>query len=230
MPHQCLKCGKVFPSGSMEIFRGCSNCKGKRFFYTEQPISEDERKELTARADKDIKELVRDLLTQRDPERFQHPDIAKDTDGWVKVDKYKKLGAVDKETIREAIRQTEGPMKPIDKPQEIKSKLQQILDEELGGISPRPEVEKVAKTAQPAEKPIKEKAGREPKISPKKSAKQRVLKTPPAEKRPEVIKIVEPGVYEIDVERLMDRSPIIILKDGTYLVHLPSLLKKPEEK
>jgi len=45
-----------------------------------------------------------------------------------------------------------------------------------------------------------------------------------------VITIVESGVYEIDVGKLLDDSPIIIEKDGTYLIHLPSLLEGKGKK
>ena len=64
MPHQCLKCGKVFPSGSSEILKGCSDCGGKKFFYTEQPVTEVERERLTEQANKDIKVLIHEILSQ----------------------------------------------------------------------------------------------------------------------------------------------------------------------
>jgi predicted nucleic acid-binding Zn-ribbon protein len=41
-----------------------------------------------------------------------------------------------------------------------------------------------------------------------------------------VISIREQGVYEIDLERLMDHNPIIVQRDGSYLVHLPSVFEK----
>lgn len=43
---------------------------------------------------------------------------------------------------------------------------------------------------------------------------------------PEVIHVVEPGVYEINIDKLMEDSPIIINKDGSYMVYLPSIFKK----
>lgn len=49
--------------------------------------------------------------------------------------------------------------------------------------------------------------------------------------RPEVITVVEKGVYEINLKSLLENSPIIIQKDGSYLIHLPSLfenMKKDE--
>ena len=36
MPHQCVKCSKIIPLGSKELLEGCSNCKGKFFFYVKQ--------------------------------------------------------------------------------------------------------------------------------------------------------------------------------------------------
>lgn len=44
-----------------------------------------------------------------------------------------------------------------------------------------------------------------------------------AEGAPETIRIGAPGQYEIDVKRLLEDSPVVIQKDGTYLIHLPSL-------
>jgi predicted nucleic acid-binding Zn-ribbon protein len=43
--------------------------------------------------------------------------------------------------------------------------------------------------------------------------------------RPETIHIAAPGHYEIDVKRLMESSPVVIQKDGTYLIHLASLFE-----
>jgi len=33
MPHQCVRCKKIYPAGSKEILEGCSSCKGHFFFY-----------------------------------------------------------------------------------------------------------------------------------------------------------------------------------------------------
>ena len=60
---------------------------------------------------------------------------------------------------------------------------------------------------------------------PKKPAARRALVVE-KEKKPEIITIVEPGVYEIDLERLLDHCPIVVQSDGTYLVHIPSLVDK----
>ncbi len=33
MPNQCIHCSRIIPVGSEEIFKGCSSCHGKFFFY-----------------------------------------------------------------------------------------------------------------------------------------------------------------------------------------------------
>ena len=52
--------------------------------------------------------------------------------------------------------------------------------------------------------------------------------TPP--KRPETIDIEPPGRYNIDVKALLENEPIIIQKDGSYTIHLPSIFKMYQEK
>ncbi|MCS7118780.1 MAG: Zn-ribbon domain-containing protein [Archaeoglobaceae archaeon] len=44
----------------------------------------------------------------------------------------------------------------------------------------------------------------------------------------ESIRIISPGQYEINLEKLFERDEIIIAleEDGRYVIHLPSLLKK----
>jgi uncharacterized protein len=48
--------------------------------------------------------------------------------------------------------------------------------------------------------------------------------------RPETIGVEQPGKYDIDLKGLLEREPIVIQKDGTYTIHLPSLFKMREEK
>ena len=42
---------------------------------------------------------------------------------------------------------------------------------------------------------------------------------------PETIDIEKPGRYNIDIKSLLDEEPIIIQKDGSYTIHLPSIFK-----
>lgn len=47
---------------------------------------------------------------------------------------------------------------------------------------------------------------------------------------PETIGVEQPGKYHIDLKGLLEKEPIVIQKDGTYTIHLPSLFKMREEK
>lgn len=42
---------------------------------------------------------------------------------------------------------------------------------------------------------------------------------------PETIGIEQPGKYSIDLKGLLEEEPIVIQKDGTYTIHLPSVFK-----
>jgi len=64
MPHQCVHCGKIYPSASKELLEGCS-CGSHFFFYIrdeqlkeikEKPIeiSQDEKKQI----EKDVREMI----------------------------------------------------------------------------------------------------------------------------------------------------------------------------
>ena len=47
---------------------------------------------------------------------------------------------------------------------------------------------------------------------------------------PETIDIERPGKYKIDIKGLLEEEPIIIQKDGSYTIHLPSLFKMINKK
>ncbi len=72
--------------------------------------------------------------------------------------------------------------------------------------------------------PGKEKKGKRPKRPKGKMPKG--IK----EEHVDVINIVENGVYEINLESLLDDSPIVVQKDGSYLIHLPSLFNSRKKK
>jgi len=48
--------------------------------------------------------------------------------------------------------------------------------------------------------------------------------------RPETIDIQPPGHYNIDIKGLLEHEPIIIQKDGSYMIHLPSVFKMHEKR
>jgi len=79
MPHQCLKCGKVFEEGSSQLLKGCPSCGGNRYFYTKEPLDEKERNAITEKVGKDLNTAIIDLMgTQLD-------DVVDPSGNWVKI-------------------------------------------------------------------------------------------------------------------------------------------------
>tara|TARA_Y100000310_G_C20636180_1_gene791269 strand:- start:656 stop:1051 length:396 start_codon:yes stop_codon:yes gene_type:complete len=64
MPHQCIRCGTLYPDGSQHIVKGCS-CGSKFFFYIKkQKIEEAKRitQELTPKDREQIEKDVQDIV------------------------------------------------------------------------------------------------------------------------------------------------------------------------
>lgn len=47
---------------------------------------------------------------------------------------------------------------------------------------------------------------------------------------PETVAVRDGGVYELDVKRLLEKNPIVVHKDGTYSLHLPSLMESLDRR
>ncbi len=62
MPHQCLKCGKIFEEGSSQLLKGCPDCGGNRFFFTKTPLDEEQRQKITKEVGKDINSAILELM------------------------------------------------------------------------------------------------------------------------------------------------------------------------
>jgi len=62
MPHQCLKCGRIFEEGSSQLLKGCPDCGGNRFFYTKEPLNEKEREVINLEVGKGINDTIMDIL------------------------------------------------------------------------------------------------------------------------------------------------------------------------
>jgi len=73
MPHQCVRCGKLYPVGSKELLEGCE-CKGRFFFFVKEGavekaqevtknLSLDEKKQI----EKDVLDIVGDKLEDDKP-------------------------------------------------------------------------------------------------------------------------------------------------------------------
>ncbi len=71
MPHQCLKCGLVFEEGSSQLLKGCPECGGNRFFYTKEPLSQEERTLISRDVEKDISSQIMELIGEKNPDVFE---------------------------------------------------------------------------------------------------------------------------------------------------------------
>jgi hypothetical protein len=172
MPHQCLKCGRVFEEGSSELLRGCPDCGGNRFFFTKEPLDEEERNSITREVGKDINSVIIDLMGG-------DRDIVDKSGNWV---------TIKPKEIRKVVEQHLSDNKKI--PPEKKEDIDLITDDEYRKTA----IEKIESEA--------EESG-----------------------APETIDIEKPGRYKIDLKGLLEEEPIIIQKDGSYTIHLPSIFK-----
>ena len=178
MPHQCLKCGKIFEEGSAQLLKGCPDCGGNRFFFTKKPLNEEERSVITEKAGKDINTTIMELIGE------QGDKLVGQSGKWVKVKPKDVRKAMEKHISKQE------KITPVDK-----ESIDIITDEEYRQAA----IEKV---------------------------EAEVEKTP----TPETIDIEKPGKYKIDVKGLLEEEPIIIQKDGSYTIHLPSIFKMIEKK
>ena len=173
MPHQCLKCGKVFEEGSSQLLKGCPNCNGNRFFYTKKPLDEKARSTITEKVGKDLNSTVMELMGA------EFDQVVDKSGKWVKI-KPKDVRKAMKKHITES--KTQFP--------ESKEEIDVVTDEEY-----------------------------------RKSTLEKIEAESEKNNTPETIDIEKPGKYNIDIKGLLDEEPIIIQKDGSYTIHLPSIFK-----
>jgi len=61
MPHQCVHCKRIMPSGSKEILEGCKDCKSRFFFYIKDEQLEQIKKEPLDIPKEDQKQVEKDI-------------------------------------------------------------------------------------------------------------------------------------------------------------------------
>jgi predicted nucleic acid-binding Zn-ribbon protein len=231
MPHQCLNCGRIIKRGSNEILKGCKECSGKKFMYVDQPLSAEKREDLKRKADSVRDEMLRkadpellEVLKQRGIGNIGDTEVEIDEtlgDDWVRVRPSKK-GKVE---ITEGKAESGVEIVPPDGERRSARDLINQFDMELESKKKGPEPEEVQ--VKPPRKKGKVKKKKEVREVPRARSRKRTRKEKEAVG---VINIVEQGVYEIDVEKLLEDNPIVIQKDGSYLIHLPSIFKEGREK
>jgi len=173
MPHQCLKCGKIFEEGSSQLLKGCPSCNGNRFFYTKEPLDEKERNSITEKVGKDLNTAIMELMgTELD-------NVVDKSGKWVKIKP---------KDVRKAMEKHITDSKKVFP--ENKQEIDIVTDDEYRKAT----IEKI-------------------------EAESEKVNTP------ETIDIEKPGKYKIDIKGLLEEEPIIIQKDGSYTIHLPSIFK-----
>jgi len=173
MPHQCLKCGRVFEEGSTQLLKGCSNCGGNRYFYTKEPLDEKERNAITEKVGKDLNSAIMELIGD------QLDDVVDPSGNWVKIKP---------NDVRKAMEKHISERKKVFP--EKKEDIDIVIDDEYRKAS----IEKIEAESEKSD-------------------------------TPETIDIEKPGKYNIDIKGLLEEEPIIIQKDGSYTIHLPSIFK-----
>jgi len=207
MPHQCLKCGTVFADGSPQILRGCPGCGGTRFFFTEEPMSDEERNTLKEKANKDIKHLIQEMLTGGDTVPIKIDEKSLEKEEWVP------LG------VTSEVEPTKSKAQdPLEVEKRIVKSIEDLKFPKEGKLkrlrfTSKGQIQKELQKTEVKEEP-----------TPSKTEK------PKKKEQVAVITIDEEGVYDIDVEKLLENSPIVVKKDGSYMVHLPSVFKKVRKK
>ncbi len=183
MPHQCLSCGHAFEEGSSALLAGCPQCKGTKFFYSANAVSDDERRELQAKAQTDLRQVVAEVLQDA------APDVAKDLQDQADGDGWAELSPKD---LRKIVKKVQA---------ETKKK--------------------------PAKTPAADDVHSPERMAQVREARERILaelgKDADDETVPDTVTIQEDGSYAVDVKGLLEKDPIVVHKDGAYLIHLPSL-------
>lgn len=75
MPHQCVKCGKMYKDGSEELLKGCSECGGKFFFYIRKEKIEEQKKIRENIKEDDLKRMEEDVRSLMPEEKHDEPIV-----------------------------------------------------------------------------------------------------------------------------------------------------------
>ncbi|HEX9816210.1 MAG TPA: Zn-ribbon containing protein [Candidatus Thermoplasmatota archaeon] len=266
MPHQCLKCGVLFNEGTTTILRGCPECRGTRFFYTQKPLTMTERDKLLATSEITLRDAIDQLVKKA--KEGDVTDLPKGPEDWVKVTMAEQPAAAPVPPLK-TLEDFEGPApepaptpvkftpaaapvptsptEPIADPKPkhetawfIGNKL--LIKRTPDAASPRrrneiqfdyapptPVLETPTAFKTQPEPPAPVASGPTSEPLPNVAPDPEII-TPLGDGPPETIRIGKPGQYEIDVKRLLEASPIVIQRDGTYLIHLASLFESNRPK
>jgi uncharacterized protein len=177
MPHQCLKCGKIFEDGSSQLLRGCPECSGNRFFFTKQALDENQRDIISEKVNQDITTKIIDSLSKDNT----YKSALQNNDKWL---------SIKPKEIRKIIEGRIQTDEPVPQKEQKDPKPITLIDDEF-----------------------------------RKTTIKKIQSESDTHNSPETIDIEKPGKYNINLKGLLEKEPIIIQKDGSYIIHLPSLFK-----
>lgn len=62
MPHQCVRCNKIYEDASSEILKGCGSCGGKFFFFVKKEALKQVQEATASLTKEDKARIERDVL------------------------------------------------------------------------------------------------------------------------------------------------------------------------
>lgn len=184
MPHQCLACGHLIPDEeAVRVLRGCQECKGTRFYYTETPMTADERADVTRRAQQDLREVVTEMLQK------EAPDAMADGKDWAEL-----------------------------RPRDVRKLVREVQ---------RRHGEAAEATAKDGGWEYEDATPLGIDNSERRDRVMGELAARAAQVKPDTVDAGD-GHYDIDVKALLEKNPIVVHRDGAYMIHLPSLFDQKE--
>ncbi|MBI2148865.1 hypothetical protein HYU23_04240 [Candidatus Woesearchaeota archaeon] len=62
MPHQCVRCNRIYPDASSEILKGCGSCGGKFFFFVKKEALEQAKEAISHLTNEDKQRIEKDVM------------------------------------------------------------------------------------------------------------------------------------------------------------------------
>ena len=75
MPHQCVKCSRLYEDASNELLKGCSECGGKFFFFMKKHDIRQVQEMTSSLSKQEKDQLERDAMDLVGSERIDQPVI-----------------------------------------------------------------------------------------------------------------------------------------------------------
>jgi len=74
MPHQCVRCGKLYDDGSEKILKGC-DCGGKLFFFVKSDKLNEMKKETHELSEEEKEQIEKDVFDLIGVEKHDKPVV-----------------------------------------------------------------------------------------------------------------------------------------------------------